>query len=88
MNLNKKIKNWLVFELENIKFLIVGFQMRQAIHAAATRAFTQMLFADGANIINQYIELNVSRNNLVEDAIRELSQYTQHDYKRPLKVIA
>lgn len=74
--------------MENVKFVIIGFQMRQAMHAAATRALTQMLFADGANIINQFIELNVSRNNLVEDAIRELSQYTQHDYKRPLKVIA
>ncbi|XP_050536005.1 probable E3 ubiquitin-protein ligase HERC4 isoform X1 [Daktulosphaira vitifoliae] len=62
-------------------------QMQQAMHAAATRAFTQMLFLDGSNnSLNQFIELTVSRNNLVEDAIHELSQYTEHDYKKPLKV--
>ncbi|VVC31316.1 Hypothetical protein CINCED_3A018116 [Cinara cedri] len=61
-------------------------QMQHAMQAAATRAFTQMLFSDGNHLINQYIELNVSRTNLVEDAIRELSQYTQYDYKKPLKV--
>lgn len=61
--------------------------MHQAMQAAATRAFTQLFF-DGnqSNVINQFIELNVSRHNLVEDAIRELSRYTQHDYKKPLKV--
>lgn len=66
--------------------MTIVFQMQQAMHAAATRAFTQMLFSDGNSLVNQFIELNVSRNNLVEDAIRELSQYTQHDYKKPLKV--
>lgn len=62
--------------------------MQQAMHAAATRAFTQMFFLDGNpnSMANQFIELTVSRDNLVEDAIRELSQYTQHDYKKPLKV--
>lgn len=63
------------------------FQMQQAMHAAATRAFTQMFFLDSGNsFANQFVELTVSRNNLVEDAIRELSQYTQHDYKKPLRV--
>jgi len=62
--------------------------MQQAMQAAATRAFTQMLFLDvnQHNLTNQFIELNVSRNNLVVDTIRELSLYTQHDYKKPLKV--
>lgn len=62
--------------------------MQQAMQAAATRAFTQMLFLDGNqhNIANQFIELNVSRDNLVSDTIRELSPYTQNDYKKPLKV--
>lgn len=62
--------------------------MQQAMQAAATRAFTQMFFFDGNqhNLVNQFIELTVSRHNLVEDAIRELHQYTEHDYKKPLKV--
>lgn len=62
--------------------------MQQAMQAAATRAFTQMLFLDGGqlNLINQFIELTVSRHNLVDDAIRELSQYNQNDFKKPLKV--
>lgn len=63
------------------------FQMQQAMAAAATQAFTQMFF-DGnqLNVVNQFIELAVSRHNLVDDAIRELSQYTGNDYKKPLKV--
>lgn len=71
-----------------IKFVTIWFQMQQAMQAAATRAFTQMLFldVDQHNLTNQFIELNVSRNNLVVDTIRELSLYTQHDYKKPLKV--
>jgi len=62
--------------------------MQQAMQAAATRAFTQMLFLDGNqhSLANQFIELNVSRDNLVVDTIRELSLYTQYDYKKPLKV--
>ncbi|XP_025423302.1 probable E3 ubiquitin-protein ligase HERC4 isoform X2 [Sipha flava] len=62
-------------------------QMQQAMAAAATRAFTQM-FYDGIqhSAVNQFIELAVSRRNLVDDAIRELSQYTGNDYKKPLKV--
>jgi E3 ubiquitin-protein ligase HERC4 len=62
--------------------------MQQAMQAAATRAFTQMLFLDGNqhSLANQFIELNVSRDNLVIDTIRELSLYTQYDYKKPLKV--
>lgn len=66
---------------------MIRFQMQQAMQAAATRAFTQLLFMDGTDgLINQFIELNVSRENMVEDTIRELSHYTQYDYKKPLKV--
>lgn len=62
--------------------------MQQAMQAAATRALTQMLFLNGnhQHLVNQFIELNVSRHNLVDDAIRELSQYSQYDFKKPLKV--
>lgn len=60
--------------------------MQQAMQAAATRALTQMLFDGNSHLVNQFIELNVSRHNLVDDAIRELSQYSQYDFKKPLKV--
>lgn len=57
------------------------------MQAAATRAFTQMLLSDGNHIVHHFVELNVSRITLVDDAIRELTKYTQNDYKKPLKVI-
>lgn len=62
--------------------------MQQAMQAATTRAFTQLFFLDGNTyyLANQFIELTVSRHNLVEDAIRELHKFTEHDYKKPLKV--
>lgn len=62
--------------------------MQQAMQAATTRAFTQLFFLDANTyyLANQFIELNVSRHNLVEDAIRELHKFTEHDYKKPLKV--
>jgi len=62
--------------------------MHQAMQSAATRAFTQMLFLENheQSVVTQFIEVNVSRDNLVEDAIREFSQYTDFDYKKPLKV--
>jgi len=62
--------------------------MHQAMHTAATRAFTQMFLLDAneTSFIHQFIELSVSRHHLVEDTIRELSHYTEDDYKKPLKV--
>ena len=41
------------------------------------------LFGVPANI---YILLNVTRENIVEDTIRELTQYSSADLKKPLKV--
>uniref|UniRef100_A0A8D9ALL9 Probable E3 ubiquitin-protein ligase HERC4 n=2 Tax=Cacopsylla melanoneura TaxID=428564 RepID=A0A8D9ALL9_9HEMI len=34
----------------------------------------------------QYLDIEVSRDNLVEDTIRELAQYTPNDFKKPLRV--
>ncbi|XP_034137054.1 probable E3 ubiquitin-protein ligase HERC4 isoform X1 [Drosophila guanche] len=36
--------------------------------------------------ISQYIVLNVTRENLVQDSIRELQHYSQIDLKKPLKI--
>jgi len=36
--------------------------------------------------ISQFIVLNVTRENLVQDSLRELQRYTQSDLKKPLKI--
>ncbi|XP_046611167.1 probable E3 ubiquitin-protein ligase HERC4 isoform X2 [Neodiprion virginianus] len=64
-----------------------AIQMRSAMNEAATRAITQMLFTPfPAGNISAYVTLNVSRENLVNDTLRELSQYNSSDLKKPLKV--
>lgn len=36
--------------------------------------------------VSQYIVLNVTRENLVQDSLRELQRYSQSDLKKPLKI--
>lgn len=36
--------------------------------------------------VSQFIVLNVSRENLVQDTLREIMQYNESDLKKPLKV--
>lgn len=36
--------------------------------------------------VSQFIVLNVTRENLVQDTIREIARYSQNDLKKPLKV--
>lgn len=46
-----------------------------------------MMYLSGAPVsIPQFMVLNVTRENLVIDTIRELHQYTINDYKKPLKI--
>lgn len=59
------------------------------MNVAATRAITQMLIAPLLNNDrqqSQFVMLNVSRENLVADTLRELSSYDSNDLKKPLKV--
>lgn len=58
-----------------------ALQMHNAMQTAANNIFT--LFGAPANI---YIVLNVTRENIVTDTIRELSHYTSADLMKPLKV--
>lgn len=58
-----------------------ALQMHNAMQTAASSILT--LFGAPANI---YILLNVTRENIVEDTIRELSHYTSADLMKPLKV--
>jgi E3 ubiquitin-protein ligase HERC4 len=60
-----------------------ALQMHNAMHAAATNSIFTQFFGAPANI---YIMLNVTRENIVEDTIRELTQYTSADLMKPLKV--
>ncbi|XP_058829831.1 probable E3 ubiquitin-protein ligase HERC4 isoform X2 [Topomyia yanbarensis] len=61
-----------------------GLQMHQAMQNAATASFFNMFRSDMA--VSQFIVLNVTRDNIVQDTIRELAQYTANDLKKPLKV--
>jgi E3 ubiquitin-protein ligase HERC4 len=61
--------------------------MQSAMNQAATRAFTSLLFSPyvSANV-STFLELHVSRQNLVADTIRELARFETADLKKPLKV--
>ena len=66
---------------------MIFFQMNLAMKEATQRAIAQMLFSSvGQSNIQAHMELHVTRDNIVEDTIRELSNYTENDYKKPLKV--
>lgn len=61
--------------------------MQNAMSAAAHQAFTAMMLAPSTAVtITQFLVLNVSRENIVADALRELSQVDSRDLKKPLKV--
>lgn len=65
-------------------------QTDQAIqkHSAMSHAATHnaMFAFHGLEPIQQFIVLNVTRENLVQDTLRELMQYGTGDLKKPLKV--
>lgn len=58
--------------------------MQSAMNSAASQSFLGMIAGQGP--VPQYIMLNVTRENLVEDTLRELMQYGTGDLKKPLKV--
>lgn len=59
-------------------------QMQQAVHAAQTQlSFVDYLMGGS---VEQCMVLTVSRDNLVADTIREIRNYSQRDFKKPLKV--
>ncbi|EDX08786.1 probable E3 ubiquitin-protein ligase HERC4 isoform X2 [Drosophila simulans] len=61
-----------------------ALQMHSAMANAATmHAFN---FLNYGMPIPQFIVLNVTRENLVQDSLRELQQYTQSDLKKPLRI--
>lgn len=61
--------------------------MQRAMNDAARQAFITMMFSPQNPVtLNQFLVLNVTRDHLVEDAIRELSNVDPQDLKKPLKV--
>ncbi|XP_055608814.1 probable E3 ubiquitin-protein ligase HERC4 isoform X2 [Uranotaenia lowii] len=62
-----------------------GLQMHQAMQNAATVNILSLFQSNAVNI-SQFIVLTVTRDNIVQDTIRELAQYTANDLKKPLKV--
>lgn len=65
-----------------------AIQMQSAMNEAATLAVMNQMFFDPFSIPhhNQFVILNVSRENIVADTLRELSQYNSSDLKKPLRV--
>lgn len=61
--------------------------MQSAMNQAATRAITSLFFSPVLSAsISTFLELHVSRENLVTDTIRELAKFEATDLKKPLKV--
>ncbi|XP_020812495.1 probable E3 ubiquitin-protein ligase HERC4 isoform X2 [Drosophila serrata] len=61
-----------------------ALQMHSAMANAANNAFYNLL--NYGMPISQFIVLNVTRENLVQDSLRELQRYPQSDLKKPLKI--
>lgn len=72
----------------NAKHLLLQTDQALQMHVAMSAAATQSMFSwfGAAPAANIYTILNVSRTNIVEDTIRELSRYTSADLKKPLKI--
>lgn len=65
-----------------------SIQMFNAMQSAANQGLMYM-FTRGLgshNAVSQYIVLNVTRENIVDDTIRELALYQASDLKKPMKV--
>lgn len=60
-------------------------QMHSAMATAASQNVISQLMRRGPTA-NVYIVLNVTRENIVNDTIRELAMYETADLKKPLKV--
>lgn len=63
--------------------------MQKAMSDAANNAIAEMLINFNPLIDpqdSQYLYLEVTREHLVDDTIRELSQYDAKDLKKPLRV--
>lgn len=63
--------------------------MQSAMHEAASRVVRDMMFglaSANSQHYNQFVILNVSRNDIVKDTLTQLSQYDSSELKKPLRV--
>ncbi|XP_017842940.1 probable E3 ubiquitin-protein ligase HERC4 isoform X1 [Drosophila busckii] len=60
-----------------------ALQMHSAMSNAVSNAFYNLL---NYGHVSQFIVLNVTRDNIVQDSLRELQRYNQSDLKKPLKI--
>lgn len=64
-----------------------SLQMQNAMQNAAQQAVMAAIFSGNRQIsINQFLVLNVTRDHIVEDTLREISSVNPHDLKKPLKI--
>lgn len=70
----------------NAKHLLLQTDQALQMHFAMQNAASQSLFSFFGPPPNVYTVLTVSRENIVEDTIRELQKYTSTDLKKPLRV--
>ncbi|BES87517.1 e3 ubiquitin-protein ligase [Nesidiocoris tenuis] len=61
-------------------------QMHSAVQEATQRALTQLLFSPAPISVQPILELTVSRQNIIQDTIAQLSNYSDVDYKKPLRI--
>uniref|UniRef100_A0A1A9WLI1 HECT domain-containing protein n=1 Tax=Glossina brevipalpis TaxID=37001 RepID=A0A1A9WLI1_9MUSC len=59
-------------------------QMHHAMQNASNFNFFNRIAFGG--LVSQFILLNVTRENLVQDTLREIMRYNQSDLKKPLKI--
>lgn len=63
--------------------------MQSAMHEAVSRAVRDIMFGLASvnpQHYNQFVILNVSRNDIVQDTLTQLSQYDSSELKKPLRV--
>ena len=62
--------------------------MQTAMYVAGVTLISRMMneWPTNASTLDQFVILNVSRENLVEDTLRQLSNYHPNELKKPLKV--
>ncbi|XP_050295958.1 probable E3 ubiquitin-protein ligase HERC4 isoform X2 [Anthonomus grandis grandis] len=64
-----------------------SIQMHSAMQNAAQQAVVAAMFSPNRMAaINQFLMLNITRDHIVEDTLRELSSVTPQDLKKPLKI--
>lgn len=61
--------------------------MQDAMNSAVQGIITTMFFSPiNPPSLSQFLDIHVSRDKIVEDTIRELSEHQTSDLKKPLRV--